>query len=312
MAHGKLNDFDLTAQSWYPVFRSRQIRRNTVKTAHVLNRKIAVFRDSKGRPHALDARCSHMGADLGVGRVVNDCLQCPLHRWEYDVDGLVRKAPFEATVPKRRVRAYPSEDRYGYIWIFNGPRPLFDLLKVDDRRFFSFILPSQVFNNHPHFLTANGLDWRHMSTLHEMELAKNSTCRRKGPYGVVVEHQLRPTPKWLKLATGTTRRFLHASFETSGSNSALITVGDPPEFHLMFSNTPLNDRRTRTRPVIFLSRENPFSFLSSLWQYLILTFFVLLRQDHKIFETTDFVPGFTDVDDAFELFAEVIDALPTY
>ena len=79
----------------------------------------------------------------------------------------------------------------------------------------------------------------------------------------------------------------------------------------MFSNTPLNDQRTRTRPVIFLSRENPFSFLSSLWQYLILTFFVLLRQDHKIFETTDFVPGFTDVDDAFQLFAEVIDALPT-
>jgi hypothetical protein len=45
---------------------------------------------------------------------------------------------------------------------------------------------------------------------------------------------------------------------------------------------------------------------------LVLTFFVLLRQDHKIFETTDFVPGFTDVDDAFELFAKVIDALPTY
>jgi hypothetical protein len=46
--------------------------------------------------------------------------------------------------------------------------------------------------------------------------------------------------------------------------------------------------------------------------YLILTFFVLLRQDHKIFQTTDFMPGFTDIDDAFSMFAEVVGELPTY
>jgi nitrite reductase/ring-hydroxylating ferredoxin subunit len=312
VAYPHLNDFSVTAQSWYPLFRSRQIARGRVRTAHALNRKIAVFRDARGAPHALDARCSHMGANLGVGRVVEDRLQCPLHRWEYDADGMLRRAPFESVVPKRRVRAYPARDHYGYIWIFNGPKPLFDLPEVNVRDFFPFILPSQTFRNHPHFLTANGLDWRHLNTLHEMELARHSTCRRKGQYGVVVEHVLRPAPLWLKMATGTVRRFLRASFETAGSNTALITVGDPAEFHLMFANTPLNDRTTRTRPVIFLSRRNPASFVCSTWMYLILTFFVLLRQDHKIFQTTDFMPGFTDIDDAFSMFAEVVGELPTY
>ena len=312
MAYRHLNDFGVTAQSWYPLFRSRQIRRGRVRTAHALNRKIAVYRDAAGVPHALDARCSHMGADLGAGRVVGDRLSCPLHRWEYDAAGRVCAAPFESVVPKRRVRAYPVVDRYGYVWIFNGPQPLFEIPKVDTRRFVPLILPAQVFNNHPHFLTANGLDWRHLSTLHEMELARNSTCRRSGPYGVIVEHVLRPAPLWLKLATGTLRKYIRASFETAGSNTAIITVGDTPDFHLMFANTPLNNRTTRTWPVVFLSRRNPLHFASSLWLYLVLTFFVLLRQDHKIFQTTDFLPGFTDVDDAFQLFGQVVGELPTY
>jgi phenylpropionate dioxygenase-like ring-hydroxylating dioxygenase large terminal subunit len=312
VAYSRLNDFSVTAQSWYPLFRSSQIRRGRVKTALALNRKIAVYRDARGVPHALDARCAHMGASLGAGRVVEDRLQCPLHRWEYDPDGTLRRAPFEPAVPSRRVRAYPARDHYGYLWIFNGPRPLFDLPEVDRREFLSLILPSQTFKNHPHFLTANGLDWRHLNTLHEMELAERSTCRRKGQYGVLVEHLLRPAPLWLKIATGTLQQFLRASFETAGSNTALITVGDPPAFHLMFANTPLNNRTTRTRPVIFLSRKSPIRFASSTWMYLILTFFVLLRQDHKIFQTTDFMPGFTEIDDAFALFADIVGELPTY
>jgi nitrite reductase/ring-hydroxylating ferredoxin subunit len=312
MGYRRLNDFGVTAQSWYPVFRSGAIARGRARTAHVLNRKIAVFRGEDGMPRALDARCAHMGADLGVGRVVGNRLQCPLHRWEYEPDGIVCAAPFERVLPTRRVRAYPALDRHGYVWVFNGPRPLFDLPGVDANAFVRFNLPAQTFRNHPHFLTANGLDWRHMHTLHDMELAEPSTCARSGGYQVRVEHTLRPGPAWLRLATATRTRFIHAAFETFGANTALITVGDPPAFHLMFANTPRNDRTTRTRSAIFLSRRNPAAFASSLWLYLVLTAFVLLRQDHKIFQTTDFLPGFTDVDDAFALFAQVVEELPTY
>jgi hypothetical protein len=151
-----------------------------------------------------------------------------------------------------------------------------------------------------------------MQTLHEMELASASTCRREGAYGVRVEHVLRPAAPWLKAATGTLGRYIRASFQTTGSNTAIVTVGDPADFHLMFANTPLNNRTTRTRAVVFLPRRRPLRFVSSLWLYLVLTFFVLLRQDHKIFQTTDFIPGFTDVDDAFALFGQVVGELPTY
>jgi phenylpropionate dioxygenase-like ring-hydroxylating dioxygenase large terminal subunit len=312
VAYRHLNDFSVTTQSWYPLFRSRQIRRGRARTALALNRKLAIYRDERGVPHALDARCAHMGADLGEGRVIAGRLECPLHRWQYDAAGRVCAAPFEANVPPRRVRAYPAVDRHGFVWIFNGPAPLFEIPAVDEHRFRSFPLPSQTFSNHPHFLTANGLDWRHMQTLHDMELASPSTCRREGSYGVRVDHVLRPASRWLKAATGTRGRYLRASFETTGSNTAIVTVGDPPDFHLLFANTPLNNRTTRTRAIVFLPRRRPLRFVSSLWLYLILTFFVLLRQDHKIFQTTDFIPGFTDVDDAFALFGQVVGELPTY
>jgi len=50
--------------------------------------ELAVFRDSGGEVHALDAFCPHLGANMAVGGTVKgDCLECPFHAWKFDGEG---------------------------------------------------------------------------------------------------------------------------------------------------------------------------------------------------------------------------------
>lgn len=312
MLERNLNNFNVTVQSWYSVCRSRKIKPGKVKGFNILNRKIALYRDAGGSVHALDARCSHMGADLSLGKVVGCCLECPLHRWQYDNEGKVAVAPFEKEIPQRCLRAYPTQEKYGHIWVFNGPKPLFDIPDIDLNRYRFVGLPSRFINNHPHFLTANGLDWRHLDTLHDMQFSKQSKWFKKGNYGIEVEHWGKPKNRLFQFLTWTARHDFNASFETIGANTAIISVRIPIDFFVLFSNTPTNDKRSRLTAAAFLPRKNIFQFLKALWTYLFLTGFVLLYKDHKIFNTTDFIPGFTDVDEPFKMYAELVDKLPNY
>ena len=50
----------------------------------VVGLNLAVFRDTSGKAHVLDAYCPHLGANLAVGgRVFGSCLECPFHGWKF-------------------------------------------------------------------------------------------------------------------------------------------------------------------------------------------------------------------------------------
>ena len=165
------NNPDVVARSWYPVARSRQIKRGKVRSFNVLNRRIALYRDASGRIHVLDARCPHLGADLGRGTVEGDSLRCAFHGWGFGPDGHCRHAPGLEDVPKRRMRAYLVEERWGIAWLFNGPEPLFALPQTP-KGLRVARLPSRTIRCHPHLVVANGLDSTHFEALHGMDFSE--------------------------------------------------------------------------------------------------------------------------------------------
>lgn len=113
--------------SWYLFCDSRELDRGPLSKSMV-GRRLVVFRTAGGRLGALDARCSHMGADLGKGQVVGEELQCPYHHWRYGCQGSCTHIPGGGPIPRfARQRTYPVEERHGHIFIFNGREPLFPL-----------------------------------------------------------------------------------------------------------------------------------------------------------------------------------------
>lgn len=113
--------------SWYLFGESRELDRGPVSKA-MLGRQWVAFRGRDGAVAVLDARCSHMGADLGCGHLEHGSIVCPYHNWAYGSDGICTRAPGVEQPPRfARQRVFPAVERHGYLFFFNGPEPLFPL-----------------------------------------------------------------------------------------------------------------------------------------------------------------------------------------
>ncbi len=113
--------------SWYLFGASAEVARGPVSKA-MLGRQLVAFRGESGALAVMDARCSHMGADLGCGQVAGDEIVCPYHNWRYGTDGICTHTPGVAQVPRfARQRTFPVIERHGYVFFFNGLEPLFPL-----------------------------------------------------------------------------------------------------------------------------------------------------------------------------------------
>lgn len=71
---------------WYAIAESSEVKLGTSKSINCLGENFVVFRSSKSnKVFVLDAYCPHLGANLGVGGIVDgDCIECPFHQWKFD------------------------------------------------------------------------------------------------------------------------------------------------------------------------------------------------------------------------------------
>jgi sulfoxide reductase heme-binding subunit YedZ len=76
---------------------------------------VAIFRYD-GKVSALSNVCQHQNGPLGEGRIVNDCVVCPWHGYEYLPDTGASPPPFTEKVPTFKVRLSGGR-------VFVDPRP---------------------------------------------------------------------------------------------------------------------------------------------------------------------------------------------
>ncbi len=109
--------------AWYIACRSADLKRAPIAIA-VAGERLVLFRGRGGGANALEDRCAHRGAPLSAGCVEADALRCPYHGWLYDPSGRVREVPSlssSAAVPASAcVRAFPSVETQGYVWVWTG------------------------------------------------------------------------------------------------------------------------------------------------------------------------------------------------
>ena len=70
--------------------------------------RIAVFRTEQGLS-AISNVCAHQGGPLGEGQIVDGCLTCPWHGYQYWVDKGQSPPPFTETVPTYRLELRGDE-----------------------------------------------------------------------------------------------------------------------------------------------------------------------------------------------------------
>lgn len=159
------------SQTWWPICRSSQVAAGKAIGVNFLDGRVAVFRPAQGgAPQVVSAYCPHNGADLSIGEVIDDQLRCRFHHWRFNTAGAcVATGCGDRVPPRARLFAYPTRERYGLIWAFNGETPLFelpDLVHPDDQLEFHAEIPHLDINADPWIFMCNTLDFNHIRCVH--------------------------------------------------------------------------------------------------------------------------------------------------
>jgi phenylpropionate dioxygenase-like ring-hydroxylating dioxygenase large terminal subunit len=171
--------------AWYVFCRSADLHGGPYSKAF-LGRRIVAYRTRRGAIVAMDARCSHMGTDLGAGQIVDDCIQCPFHDWRYGPDGRCLAIPAQAHIPAfARQKCYSVDERHGLVFLFNGEEPLYPL------PFFDGVAPGELMRSRPfgtvldcpwYVSGANAFDLQHFRAAHDRRLVMEPNTIQPSPY----------------------------------------------------------------------------------------------------------------------------------
>lgn len=131
----RVREIGINPNYWYPVAWADQLKPNQVLPVTLWQQSIAIYRDNNGQVHALENACPHKGVELHKGQVQGNRLVCPYHGWEFNPAGECVNIPYfppEQKLPCANARSYPSEERYGIVWVFPGEAGLATLRQIPD------------------------------------------------------------------------------------------------------------------------------------------------------------------------------------
>ena len=173
LAIQNMGSIPLFPASWYRFGSLSEIARGPI-SKDLLGERLVAFQTSSGQVSVLDARCSHMHSDLGNGRVVNDCIECPFHQWKYGIHGSCQAIPCTDAIPGfAKQTAYPTEVRHGQIYFFYGPKPLFELPFYFDEAPTDFAFSrtfTEVVEAPWYMISINSVDIQHFRIAHDRRL----------------------------------------------------------------------------------------------------------------------------------------------
>jgi vanillate O-demethylase monooxygenase subunit len=117
---------DFVRNAWYVAGWSRDLEKE-ILPFEIVGIKIAMFRDTSGRAHALEDRCPHRLLPLSKGKCLGDTIQCGYHGMTFDASGTCVRVPGQKnTLEQANVQAYPVAERHGIIWVWMGDADLAD------------------------------------------------------------------------------------------------------------------------------------------------------------------------------------------
>jgi len=157
-------------RSWYPLCLARDLPAGKAIGRDLLGTRVVVWRDNAGKPMVQSAWCPHLGADLSLGEIVDVRLRCAYHHWSFDGTGACAHIASGDKIPSAaRIFTYPSEEKWGLVWAFNGEQPDFPAPQIPDAEPDTIDFEAHERGERPWdtwIAVSNGVDFQHLHTLH--------------------------------------------------------------------------------------------------------------------------------------------------
>jgi len=291
------NRNDRAVIGWYWALASRELGRGEVTAARVLGRDLVVYRGEDGVAQAMDAYCPHMGAHLAEGRVDGNALRCFFHDWKFARDGGCVEVPCLPKPPRARVKAWPTAERYGLVWVWTGPEDAVGELpyvpELRDAECDALLGNRFVKNCHPNVVLINAIDEHHFNSVHDLPVDLRMETRRVSRTVQTYSNAtLPPDSAFGRLLRRFYRGPLTYSMAYHYGSSGTVTLGpDALHFHIMFALRMIDGGRTEGQTVLITQRRGGVSGRAKNRLLLRLTEVVgnyFAKGDTQVFQTMKF------------------------
>ncbi|MCA9533676.1 MAG: Rieske 2Fe-2S domain-containing protein [Myxococcales bacterium] len=155
-------------RGWMFIGFSDEYPSGKIKPRTFMNEECLVFRTETGNLEVVEPYCSHFGVNMKTGRVVKECIQCPMHGRVFRGDGR------GANSRHRPIRSYPVAENRGLAFAYfdhAGVAPQWEAPQFLDEATFPDILwrhARMLELHHPSVPLDNSVDPRHFLFTHSM------------------------------------------------------------------------------------------------------------------------------------------------
>ena len=174
---------------WYAVLSSRDVRKGRLTAVKRMGEDVVFFRDKSGKVCCISDRCSHRGASIGKGCMVDGKVGCPFHGLQFDGDGRCVFIPANGrksreSLGRFNVKSFPVREVGDIVFIWYGDRgpdgepPVFDVMTDPKFRYGHLDDPWAV-----HYSRAieNQLDVSHLAFVHHNTIGRGNKTLCHGP-----------------------------------------------------------------------------------------------------------------------------------
>ena len=164
---------------WFQVAYGPELAPGDVRPLRYLGQDFVLWRDLNGGAHVFDAHCSHLGAHLGYGGVVDgEGIRCGFHAWKYDDCGRCVDIPYSKGSglergKGRRIKSHPIVERNGFImlwWHPEGAAPAWEVPEIaeyEDPQWTDYYRHEWRIDTHWQEMVENAVDTSHFHYLHK-------------------------------------------------------------------------------------------------------------------------------------------------
>jgi len=149
------------------------VKKCETKQYTVVGMEVVVFRGENGKVSVIDAWCPHLGVSFGVGKVVNNNIECPFHGWQFDQEGSCVKVPQCDKPPNVKAKMWISEEvnRQVIVWYsVDDEKPTWEPTKIEElssNNYVSHGYISRHIQAHIRDIHENAVDRAHFNFLHD-------------------------------------------------------------------------------------------------------------------------------------------------
>ena len=182
---------------WYAIAEASEVQRGKVLPLRRMGMELVAWRSKTGQIALMRDLCPHRGAALSGGKVIDDCIECPFHGFQYSADGRAQFIPANgrnAPIPKAfQAQTIPFREEHGMIWAWYGnPREQYPAVpwfaELDESWDYAHV--AVHWKSHYTRSIENQLDVSHLPFVHKNTIGRGNRTLVNGPYVTLEDNTL--------------------------------------------------------------------------------------------------------------------------